>query len=93
MAMTEEQEKALREELENSKAALLALQAEAAKQKQAEPEVEKDKLTKEKPQKPKVDPDLAKSVSEMSARIEKLEKRLGTEKTGTFKLINFFGGD
>ena len=95
MALTDEQEKALREELTQQKAALAALQEEARKAKLNMPELEKDKEGKEKerPVKPKVDPDVAKSLAEAMTRIEKLEKRLGDKPSGGFKRLNFFGDD
>lgn len=97
MALTDEQEAALKKELEEQKAALKQLQDEAAKAKlnTSEPEKDEPAKGKEKPVKAKVDPDMAKSISEAIARIEKLEKRLGTDSqaTGGYKHINFFGGD
>lgn len=98
MALTDEQEKRLKDELEQTKATLKLLQDEAAKQKQGEPEIEKDKdgkPPKEKPTKPKVDPDIAKSITEALSRIEAIEKRIGTgeSKKPNGKLLNFFGDD
>lgn len=95
MALSDEQEKKLLEELESSKAQLKALQEAQAKEQLERDDTQDNaekKRVKEKPVKPVLDPDIAKQIVSQEERIKKLEARLGTgseKKSGG--LFNLFG--
>ena len=96
MAMTDEQEKEIRAQLEEAKAQLKSMQDARDKEKLENDEAAKaaeSKRAKEKPQKPVLDPDIAKQIVSQEERIKKLEARLGTDSSGEKKtgLFNLFG--
>ncbi len=95
MALNDEQHKAMQDELDALKKTH-AETVDAIKQQKAidTEEARKAKAKGESPGKVELDPDLVKEVAEQKERIAKLEKRLGGDKAGGFKLdMNFFGGE
>lgn len=81
MALTDEQEKAIKEELEKSKSELAALKKERDERMQNDADEKAKKAAanggkppEERPDKGKVDPDLAKSIADVQERIKKLEE-------------------
>ncbi len=96
MALNDEQEKELRNELESLRKTH-AETTEAIKQQKATDteEARKAKAKGEKPGKVELDPDLVKEVAEQKERIAKLEKKLGGTggDLGSFDMLNFFGDE
>ncbi len=94
MALDDTAEAEIKDKLAKAEAELTRLQQVADKQR-AENEEIKGKLEKEKPTKPKVDPDVTKDIAEMKAKIATLEAELGKNASGKvkLKLPNLFGGE
>lgn len=93
MALSDEQEKELRAELEKAKKELSET-TDAIKQQKATDteEARKAKAKGESPGKVELDPDLVKEVAAQKERIAALEKKLGGKETGGLRLdLNFFG--
>lgn len=94
MALNDTEEKALKDELAAKQAELERLQETATKTRN-ELEESNAKLAKEKPAKPKVDPDIAKDIAEAKADIAALKERLGQQKDKPRSkfFLNLFGDD
>lgn len=92
MAISDEDEKKLREELATTKSQLEQLLEEKKQQSLKKPEDdEKEKKGKdEKPNQPKVDPDLVKEIANAKARIEALEKQLAVKPAEKKSDADFF---
>ena len=93
MALNDEQQKTLEEELATLKKQHAETTDAIKQQKATDTEEErKAKASKESPGKTTLDPDLVKEVAEQKERIAKLEKKLGTgSESVSFGMLDFFG--
>ncbi len=95
MAMTDEQEKAVKDDLEKARKELKEMQDAVKQTKSNDTEEARQKALKsEKPDTAKLDPDVVKEIAEQKTRIDELEKRLGGKKSSdTFSgMLDLFGG-
>lgn len=93
MAITDDEEKALRAELAAKAKELKELQDAQKQVKSTDTEEARAKALKtESPDNAKLDPDVVKEVAALKTEMAEIKKRLGTGKSaGSFDLINFFG--
>lgn len=92
MALDDNAEKALRDELAQLKAKLAETQKLADEFKDAEAKRNAAKPNEERPERPKMDPDIAKTLAEVQKKIEVIEQRLGViaDRESGYQLPDFF---
>lgn len=83
MALTDEQEAALKQELETLNTEIAALKEQKTTDKKEVDEDAGKKLPEESPEKAKINADYAKSIQDHENRVRAIEERMGTKQEAT----------